>query len=448
MMMGTGAGAMAEAMAINAKRKPIAEGLKLAASAGLFESAARDWSPSRKQWQPVAIRRGARGAGAILSPLEQAAAVEFVATRCAVVEFAASASATVGDEGGNLSAAAMVAATAENRRLSAWLAAVGVHQSDGARGKPCTLGHNKERAAELIQLDREQGGRRSAVLAKRRALRAEALAVGAGEVVAMAPLGAGKASKSRQLIDKGGEAGEDEARQCLVCHRQRVEQAGAALAEAAGKLGERVGGRWVNRKESAMGIVIGWQTRCEVVAIFRAAGVAAVMSGADGLLSCRGAVKAARKAAAAEIYKAGGRDGLDRSMSTADGFEPSKAWESRPVWSGQGRMARGNSSAPDQSAGSGPRPSAAAVFEDWGAGVRAAFAARVQAAKTPQAAAVSRVTAGKSVDLVAGLLAFVAGGDGPPVELVAEFFERGEVNGPISAAGRKRLQRLRDMVPA
>lgn len=420
------------------------------AGRGMIEHAARDWSPSRKQWQPVAIRRGARGAGSILSPSEQAIARDYVATRCAVVEFAAGASATVGDESGNLTAAAMVQATATSRRLNSWLASLGVETDSGrgrgARGTSTRATNDERKAFESARAEANEV-RLTAELTKRRALRSAADLAGAGEVVAMAPLGSGKASKSRQLMDKGGEAGEDEARQCLVCYRQRVDQADAALAEAAGRLGERFGGRWVNRKESAMGIVIGWQTRFEVVAIFRAAGISAVMSGnAAGLLGCRLAVKAARKAAAAEIYKAGGRDGLDRSMSTADGFEPSKAWERREVWAGQGRIERGRSSAPDQSAGSGPRPSVQASFEDWGAGVRAAFAARVQAAKTPQAAAVSRVTAGNSVDLVAGLLSFAAGGDGPPVELVAEFFERGEVNGPISPAGRKRLQRLRDMV--
>ncbi len=447
--MGTGTGAIAEAVALNLRRQPIADGLKSAASAGLFVSAARGWSPTRKQWQPVSIRRGARGPGAVLSPLEQAAAVEFVASRCAVVDFSASMAGTVGNVQGSLDREGAGTAMAETLRLNRWLASLGIESSNLARDKSRTKFANDERAAVEVEREQDRQVRLSAVLTKRRALRTAGLAIGAGEVVAMAPLGAGRGSESRALIDKGGEAGEDEARQCLVCFRQRVEQTNASLAEAAGRLGERFGGKWVKRKEMAMGIPIGWQTKSEVVAIFRAAGMSAVMAGTvAGLLGSRHAVIAARKAAAAEIRKAGGRDGLDRSLNTSDGFECSRAWESRDEWAGQGRIERGESSAPDKSAGSGPRPSVQAVFEDWGAGVRSAFAARVQAATTPQGAAVSRVTAAKSVDLVAGLLSFAVGGAGPSDEILAEFFERGEVNGPISKAGRVRLHRLRGMVPA
>lgn len=250
-------------------------------------------------------------------------------------------------------------------------------------------------------------------------------------------------SPSRRLIDKGGEAGEDEARQCLACHRQRVEMSGAALAEAAGKLGERWGKGWLRKKSAAMGREIDFYCQQDVIAIFRTAGIFEVMAGnVSGLLGSRHAIKAARKAANAEVRRAGARDGADCSLDSL----PSNQWELRLEFKAAGSVPHGNSSAPNRSAGAGLRPSVAAEIEDWGAGVRAVFAARIQAAKTPQAKVQASKSAAVKVDLVAGLLRFAAGGDGLPVEAIAAFFDGSAVNGPISAAGRKALQRLRQAV--
>ena len=248
-------------------------------------------------------------------------------------------------------------------------------------------------------------------------------------------------------MDKGGEAGEEEARQNLVCLRQKIEMSGEVLADAAGRLGERFGGRWVMRKESAMGIVIGWQTKQEVLSIFRSAAITEVMSGnVSGLLGSRRAVQAARKEANAEIYKAGGRDGRDRQFDISDGFDCSAEWEEREEFSGQGRMPRGNSSAPDRSAGHGLRPSIADELQGWVYDVNEAFAARIKAASTPQAVANSKKSASKSVELVSGLMAFANGGNGPDPELMSPFFPGGELDRPITGAGRVRLHRLRKVM--
>lgn len=249
-----------------------------------------------------------------------------------------------------------------------------------------------------------------------------------GGSVAMAPLGEHKASASRRLIERGGSAAEDEARQCASALFERIDDAGAAMAAAAGKLGERVARRWLIKKEAGMGREIEPQTRAEIVAIYRAAGIEAIQSGANGLFSSRSALKAASKAAYSELYRASGRDGREVGSD----------------WALQGSMPRGESSAPDQSAGAGLRPSVLGELDTWATDIRAAFAAKVAAASTGSAKVKASAAAGRAVDLMAGLVTFARGGAGPNPELLAEFFTGGELDGPISATGRKRLQRIRE----
>lgn len=271
-------------------------------------------------------------------------------------------------------------------------------------------------------------------LASYRSARQAAHAEGTG-TVAMAPLGEGRGSKSRALIDRGGEAAEDEARQCDFERLQRIERdAMARLAHAAGQLGERFAKSWLRKQTALSSIRIDADTSAEVVAIYRAAGIAAVMAGeVDGLLGCRVAIRAARRGAYSEIYRASGRHGQDESMDD---------WESRDEFSGHGSMPGGQSSAPNRSAGTGLRPSIIGQLADWGAAVRAAGAAKIAAASTPAARGNAQAASARRVALIESLIS----GSGLSHHQLADYFEDGKSNGPISARGRKSLQRLREAI--
>jgi hypothetical protein len=349
-----------------------------ACGAGLVAYAPRDWSPNRKQWAPVAIWRRARGAGR----------------------------------------------------------GHGTPTQETPAAAPVV---NAERLAFEVARDLSEQASIAAELDKLRALRVVGLAIGAGEVVAMAPLGEGKASKSRALIDRGGEAGEDEARQCQVERLQRIERIdNGPLLNAAATLGERYARGWVRRESIVSAIRINEQTAAEVAAIFRAATVAAVMSGeAADLLACRAALKSSRRAAFSEVYRASGRHGQDEAMAD---------WDDRPEFSGHGSMPRGQSSAPDRSAGAGLRPSVVDELAEWGESTRTAAAAKLAAASTPAAKGKAIAANARRVALVQGLFDHLQGG--PPIDedLIAEYFDGGATNGPISDKGRQRLKRMRDAI--
>jgi hypothetical protein len=207
--------------------------------------------------------------------------------------------------------------------------------------------------------------------------------------------------------------------------------------------------RWLNRKSAASGRWFDEHTKAEVVSIYRTAGIAAVMSGeVDGLLGSRRPLKAAARAASAEIYRAWGRDGIDRTHDTTDGFAASAEWEMRDDWTGQRPLYQMEGSAIDEPAGSGPRPSAKNSFDDWGTAVRTAFEQRVSAAKTPQARSMAAKSAARNVDLVESLISFAKGGAGPAAEILEDFFPDGQVHMPISGAGHVRLHRLRALLHA
>ena len=92
------------------------------AVAGPIVCASRCWSPSRKAWQPVAIRRGARGESPILSPLELAMAAEFVRARQLELDFKTSARSMVDGAAAGRECAALMR---RGHDLGRWLASVG-----------------------------------------------------------------------------------------------------------------------------------------------------------------------------------------------------------------------------------------------------------------------------------------------------------------------------------
>lgn len=381
--MGTGAGSIAEAIndALSTSNAPLLAVVKSelvrACGAGLVSYAPRKWSPERKQWMPARLYRGTQGAGR-------------------------------GDESQETKPAAAPIVNDERRAFEA------AREVD-------------QRAAVARELDHLRAVRLSAIMS------------GASERVAMAPLGEGKRSRSRAVIDRGGVAAEDEARQCQVCRMQKIEMDGAALAHAAATLGERFARRWLSKKSIAIGRNFEPSTRDEVVSIYRAASIAAVMAGhANGLLGCRAALKSAAREAYSEIYKAGGRDGRDVS----DGFAAVADWETRDEWQSQGSMPCGRSSAPDKSAGAGLRPSVVGELAQWGEQVREACQAKITAAATPAGKGKAIAAAARRVDLVRGLFDFIQGGNGLEPELIAEFFDGRPENG-LSKKGQKRIESIR-----
>jgi hypothetical protein len=458
--------------------------IKSAIFAGGGSHPVRQWSKGGA-WAPVAIRRGARG-GFALSAEARGAVLQFVQSEIERLQAVIGSAAIVGGVvpvGGSsrpskgkgarvpfgvssasvFDSAQAVEAMREINSLISFAAGYGI-ELPGNKGKGKGGASNPERAAFEAARAASEAAQVEAELRKARALRAAAEAEPSESFI---PLGAGKTGLSRVTIEKGGAAGDEERRECLASFRQRLEMSGAALAEAAGRLGERFGHRWVTRKEMAMGLPISFQTRQDVVSIFRFAGISEVMAGnVSGLLGCRHAVKAARRAASSEIRKAGGRDGIERKHSMADGFDSSASWERRDEWSGQGRVSvwglwdgenlieagegedgwqssAGYSSAPDRSAGVGLRPSIASCLQDWALSVRESMAEKVKRAATPQAKSQASKGAGRAVDLVAGLLSYAQGGAGPDSEILAPFFRNGETSGALSEAGRVRLHRLR-----
>lgn len=273
-----------------------------------------------------------------------------------------------------------------------------------------------ERAAVAVDLDRL------------RAARVEALASGAGEAVTMAPLGK-HWSKSRARIDRGGVAGEDEARQCEIERLARIERSdNGPLVNAAARLGERFGRAWLRRRESASGRAFVASTREDIISIYRAAGIEAIQRGADSLLSSRRLIKSACKAAFSEVHKSTGRGGLETRLEI----------EFRADFKAHGTIASLPSSAPDQGAGSGLRPSVVGELASWGEQVRQAAAAKIEAASTPAAKGNARAAAARRVALIQGLFDYVQGGAALDPDLLAEFFDGG-----LTPKGHKRIQRMR-----
>lgn len=99
-------------------------------------------------------------------------------------------------------------------------------------------------------------------------------------------------------------------------------------------------------------------------------------------------------------------------------------------------------SRPDSGEGSGMRPSVLASLDGWAAGIREAFAARVQAAAKGQAAIKAAESAARDADLVNGLACWARGGSGPASDLVASLLS--EDRDALTPAARQRLKRLRD----